>query len=149
MVKHSLKSSGGPHGKRIIQPRGIAEAVGLFARAILIDRHLYIAGTSALSRVSGGYYDRFAPEGIEEQTRLTLENIKKCVEAANGTIDDIYKLVIMLRNTEDYENMNIIRAEYFTKSQTISTCFHAGVMRADILVEIEDVAYIANPTTSD
>jgi hypothetical protein len=39
--------------------------------------------------------------------------------------------------------------EYFTKSQTISTCFHAGVMRADILVEIEDVAYIANPTTSD
>ncbi|NMM04458.1 RidA family protein [Paraburkholderia sp. RP-4-7] len=136
-------------GKQIIQPRGLAEAVGPFTRAILIDKHLYIAGTTALSHVSGGYYERFVPEGIEEQTRLTLDNIKKCVEAANGTLDDIYKVVIMLKNTEDYEKMNAVRAEYFTNSETISTCFHAGVMRADILVEIEAVAYIENPTTSD
>lgn len=135
-------------GKQIIQPRGLAEAVGPFARAILIDKHLHIAGTTALSHISGGYYERFVPEGIEEQTRLTLENIKKCVEAANGTMEDIYKVVIMLKNTQDYEKMNAIRAEYFTKSETISTCFHAGVMRADILVEIEAVAYIENPATS-
>ena len=132
-------------GKQIIQPRGLAEAVGPFSRAILIDKHLHIAGTTALSHVSGGYYDRVVPQGIEEQTRLTLENIKKCVEAANGTMDDIYKVVIMLKNTEDYEKMNAVRAEYFSKSMPISTCFHAGVMRSDILVEIEAVAYIENP----
>ena len=136
-------------GKQIIQPRGMAEAVGPFTRAILIDKHLHIAGTTALSHVSGGYYDRPVPEGIEEQTRLTLENIKKCVEAAGGTMDDIYKVVIMLRDTQDYNKMNAVRAEYFTKAQTISTCFHAGVMRPDILVEIEAVAYIENPKTSD
>jgi 2-iminobutanoate/2-iminopropanoate deaminase len=136
-------------GKHIIQAKGLAEAVGPFTRAILIDKHLYIAGTTALSHVSGGYYDRFVPEGIEEQTRLTLENIKKCVEAANGTMEDIFKVVVMLRDTKDYEKMNAVRAEYFTNSATVSTCFHAGVMRSDILVEIEAVAYIENPTTSD
>ena len=83
--------------KQIIQPRGMAEAVGPFSRAILIDGHLHIAGTTALSHITGDYYERFVPPTIEEQTRLTLDNIKKCVEAVGGTMEDIYKVVIMLQ----------------------------------------------------
>jgi 2-iminobutanoate/2-iminopropanoate deaminase len=120
----------------------MAEAVGPFSRAILIDDHLHIAGTTALSHISGGYYERNVPSTIEEQTRLTLENIKKCVEAVGGTMDDIYKVVVMLKNPTDYEKMNAVRAEYFRKKETISTCFRAEVMREDILVEIEAVAYV-------
>ena len=52
-----------------------------FSRAVLIGNFLYIAGTSALSHVSGDYYKRHVPKSIEEQTRLTLDNIRKCVEA--------------------------------------------------------------------
>jgi enamine deaminase RidA (YjgF/YER057c/UK114 family) len=128
--------------KTIIQPKGMAEAVGPFSRAILVGDHLYIAGTTALSHVSGGYYDRAIPSTIEEQTRLTLENIKKCVEAVNGTMDDIFKVVIMLKNPADYKKMNAVRAEYFKKEPPISTCFRAEVMRDDLLIEIEAVALI-------
>lgn len=136
--------------KQIIQPRGMAEAVGPFSRAILIDGHLHIAGTTALSHITGDYYERFVPPTIEEQTRLTLDNIKKCVEAVGGTMDDIYKVVIMLKNPEDYRKMNAVRAEYFRAAATISTCFRAEVMRSDILVEIEAVAYVphAKPSAS-
>ena len=149
VASDTVSLKGSTMSKQIIQPRGMAEAVGPFSRAILIDKHLHIAGTTALSHVSGGYYDRAVPEGIEEQTRLTLENIRKCVEAINGTMDDIYKVVIMLKNTGDYQKMNAIRAQYFKKSPPISTCFQASVMRPDILVEIEAVAYIENPKSSD
>lgn len=128
--------------KKIIQPAGMAEAAGPFSRAILIGDHLYIAGTTALSHVSGDYYNRAIPAGIEEQTRLTLENIKKCVEAAGGTMDDIFKVVIMLKNPEDYKKMNAVRARYFQKEPPVSTCFRAEVMRDDLLVEIEAVALI-------
>jgi 2-iminobutanoate/2-iminopropanoate deaminase len=128
--------------KTIIQPKGMAEAVGPFSRAILIGDHLYIAGTTALSHVSGDYYDRAVPGTIEEQTRLTLENIKKCVEAVDATMDDIFKVVIMLKNPADYKKMNAVRAEYFRKEPPISTCFRAEVMREDILVEIEAVALV-------
>jgi len=131
--------------KRYIQPRDMAEAVGPFARAILIGDQLHIAGTTALSHVPGDYYERFVPDTIEEQTRLTLDNIKKCVEAAGGTMNDIYKVVIMLKNPEDYRRMNAVRAEYFREEPPISTCFRAEVMRSDILVEIEAVAWIRNP----
>jgi 2-iminobutanoate/2-iminopropanoate deaminase len=128
--------------KTIIQPPGMAEAVGPFSRAILIGDHLHIAGTTALSHVSGDYYNRDLPDTIEEQTRLTLDNIRKCVEAAGGSMEDIFKVVIMLKNPADYKRMNAVRAEYFRKGLPISTCFKADLMREDILVEIEAVAFI-------
>jgi enamine deaminase RidA (YjgF/YER057c/UK114 family) len=128
--------------KTIIQPRGMAEAVGPFSRAVLVGDHLYIAGTTALSHISGDYYERKIPDNIEEQTRLTLDNIKKCVEAAGGTMADVFKIVIMLKNPADYKRMNAVRAEYFPVEPPISTCFRAEVMRDDLLVEIEAVALI-------
>ncbi len=128
--------------KTIIKPAGLAEAVGPFSRAILIGDQLHIAGTTALSHVSGDYYDRSIPDSIEEQTRMTLENIKLCVEAVGGTMDDIFKVVIMLKNPADYKRMNAVRAEYFKNEPPISTCFRAEVMRPDLLVEIEAVALI-------
>ena len=128
--------------KTIINPPGMAESAGPFSRAILVGPHLYIAGTTALSHVGGDYYDRKVPASIEDQTRLTLENIRKCVEAAGGTMDDIFKVVIMLKNPADYKRMNKVRSEYFGREPPISTCFRADVMREDILVEIEAVAFI-------
>ncbi len=130
--------------KIIIQPKGMAEAVGPFSRAVLIGDYLHIAGTTALSHVSGDYYDRKVPDTIEEQTRLTLDNIRKCVEAAGGTMDDIFKVVIMLKEPSEYKRMNATRAEFFRKDPPISTCFRAELMRSDILVEIEAVAFIPN-----
>jgi len=50
-------------------------------------------------------YDRSVPGTIEEQTRLTLDNIQKCVEAAGGNMGDIFKVVIMLKNPADYKRM--------------------------------------------
>jgi 2-iminobutanoate/2-iminopropanoate deaminase len=134
--------------KTIIQPAGMAEAVGPFSRAVLIGDHLHIAGTTALSHVTGDYYNRNVPQTIEEQTRLTLDNIRKCVEAVGGTMDDIFKVVIMLKNPSEYKRMNAVRAEYFRNSPPISTCYKADLMRDDILVEIEAVAYVPHAKVS-
>jgi 2-iminobutanoate/2-iminopropanoate deaminase len=130
--------------KIFIQPAGMAEAIGPFSRAVLIDKHLHIAGTTALSHISGDYYKRALPDTIEEQTRLTLENIKMCVEAAGGTMRDIYKVVIQLKNPSEYQRMNAVRAQYFKDEPPISTCYQANLMREEILVEIEAVAYLPN-----
>ena len=128
--------------KRIVQPKGMAEAVGPFSRAVIVGDHLYIAGTTALSHVSGDYYERTIPATIEEQTRLTLDNIQKCVEAAGASMHDIFKIVIMLKNPADYKKMNAVRAEYFDKEPPISTCFRADLMREDVLIEIDAVALL-------
>lgn len=127
---------------KVIEPPSLAEAVGPFSRAVRVGNFLYIAGTTALSHVSGNYFERKVPPTIEEQTRLTLDNICKTVSAAGGTMDDIFKVVIMLKNPGDYQKMNAVRAEYFRKDPPISTCFRADLMRDDVLVEIEAVAVL-------
>jgi 2-iminobutanoate/2-iminopropanoate deaminase len=128
--------------KQIINPRGMAEAIGPFSRAILIDDYLHIAGTTALSHVSGDYHERPLPKTIEEQTDLTLQNIQNCLEAVGGSMADVFKVVIMLKNPADYKTMNAVRAKYFRKEPPISTCFQASLMRDEILVEIEATAYV-------
>jgi enamine deaminase RidA (YjgF/YER057c/UK114 family) len=128
--------------KTIIHPPGMGESAGPFSRAVRVGDHLYIAGTTALSHLSGNYYRRELPPTIEEQTRLTLENIRKCVEAAGGGMQDIFKVVIMLKDPADYQRMNAVRAEFFPIEQPISTCYKADLMRDDILVEIEAIAVL-------
>jgi 2-iminobutanoate/2-iminopropanoate deaminase len=128
--------------RTVINPPGMAEAVGPFVRAIRINDHLHIAGTSALSHITGDFYKRYLPPTIEEQTRLTLENIRRCVEAAGGTMDDVFKVVIMLKNPADYQRMNAVRAEFFKNAPPISTCYQASLMRDDMLVEMEATALL-------
>ncbi len=129
--------------KSIIQVKGLAEAVGPFSRAIRVGNFLFIAGTTALSHVSGDYYARKLPTTIEEQTGQTFENIRKVVEAAGATIADIFKVVIMLKNPADYKRMNAVRAEFFPTDPPISTCFQADLMREDVLIEVEAVAVLS------
>jgi len=135
--------------KIVIQPKEMAEAVGPFSRAILIGNYLHISGTTALSHVSGDYYKRKMPSTIEEQTRLTLEFIRKCVEAVGGLMEDIFKVVVMLKHQSDYKRMNSVRAEFFKKDPPISTCFIADLANDDVLVEIEAVAYVKHPVVQN
>ena len=116
--------------KRIIQPKGMAEAAGPFSRAVLIGDHLHIAGTTALSHVSGDYDGRNVPGTIEEQTRLTLDNIQKCVEAAGGNMGDIFKVVIMLKESCRLQKDECIWPTYFPRYSPHQHLFprrsHAG-----------------------
>jgi endoribonuclease L-PSP len=50
-------------------------------------------------------------------------------KAVGAAVDDIVKVVFMLKNPADYKKMNAVRAEYFRKQPPISTCFRAKVMR--------------------
>ena len=52
---------------------------------------------------------------IREQTRRALENIKTLLESCGSNMDNILKAVIYLRNNEDFEEMNNIYRQYFTK----------------------------------
>ncbi|MGH7073327.1 MAG: RidA family protein [Stellaceae bacterium] len=123
-----------------VAPEGLPPAIGPYARAVRVGDLLYVAGTTALSHMSGDYRTRRMPATIEGQARMTLDNIRTLVEAAGGTIADIFKLVIMLKNPADYARLNAVRAEYFPHNPPVSTCFEANLMRDDILVEIEAVA---------
>jgi len=97
--------------------------------------------------VSGyaGFLDRKtrAPiEGIEAQTKETLEIIKDTLEAAGSSLDKVVKATVFLKNAQDFSKMNQVYHAFFPKDPPARTTIVAGLALPDILVEIECMAIV-------
>jgi 2-iminobutanoate/2-iminopropanoate deaminase len=97
--------------------------------------------------VSGypGFRDRKtgAPiEGIEAQTRETLEVIKDTLEAAGSSLDKVVKATVFLKNAQDFPKMNQAYRAFFPKDPPARTTVIAGLALPEILVEIECMAIV-------
>jgi enamine deaminase RidA (YjgF/YER057c/UK114 family) len=128
--------------KQVINPATLAPPVGHFDRAVRIGNMLYISGTSALTHVSGGLSERKLPPSIEEQTRLTFENIKKVIDAAGGTMSDIFKLTVFLVRAEDFEAVDKITRQYLPDRGFINSAFLTKLLNPNMLIEIEATALL-------
>ncbi len=77
---------------------------------------------------------------IQEQTRATLEDIKKTLALAGCGLDDVVKSMVWLRDRTDFPGFNTVYGEFFpveppTRSAVVSD------LLVDVQVEIEVVAY--------
>ncbi len=50
---------------------------------------------------------------VEAQTRQVCENVKAAVEEAGGTLDDIVRVDVYVRNMEHFDIIHKVRREYF------------------------------------
>lgn len=128
--------------RQVYNPTTLAQPVGHFDRAVRIGDILYISGTSALTNVTGPLLDRKVPKSVEEQTRLTFENIKKVLEAAGGSLSDIFKLTVFLVRAEDFEVVDRVTKEYLPERGFINSAFRTDLVSPDLLVEIEATAVL-------
>jgi 2-iminobutanoate/2-iminopropanoate deaminase len=81
---------------------------------------------------------------IEEQTRQVCENLKHAVEAAGGTMADICRVEVFLRNIGDSERVNKVRRQLFGSPPPASTVVEVGKLASpEFLVAISAIAVIA------
>ncbi|VVD78319.1 enamine deaminase RidA [Pandoraea iniqua] len=82
---------------------------------------------------------------IEAQTRQVCENIKNAVTAAGGTLDDVCRVDVYVRNMEHFEVIHKVRREYFRPPLPASTMVEVTKMVSpDYLVEINAIAVLPN-----
>jgi 2-iminobutanoate/2-iminopropanoate deaminase len=80
---------------------------------------------------------------VKLQARETLENIRRVVEKAGGTMADIVKVTVFVRNLEDMHKIVDIRCEYFKEKPPASTLVEvAKLWNEDVLLEIDAIAVI-------
>lgn len=80
---------------------------------------------------------------IEVQTRQVCENVKAAVEAAGGTMDDICRIDVHVRNMEHFEAIHKVRREYFSPPLPASTMVEVTKMtHPDYLIEISAIAVL-------
>lgn len=129
--------------KRQISTGAVRQPVGHFSQAIEIEasgKLVFISGMTA-RRADG----TIAGVGdIEAQTRQVCENIKAAVEAAGGTLDDVCRVDVFVRNIEHFERIHKVRKEYFGAPPPASTMVEVTKMVSpDYLIEINAIAVVA------
>jgi 2-iminobutanoate/2-iminopropanoate deaminase len=80
---------------------------------------------------------------IEAQTRQVCENLKAAVEEAGGTLDDICRVDVFIRNMEHFDVIHKVRREYFTGVAPASTMVEVNKFTSpDYLIEINAIAVL-------
>ena len=80
-------------------------------------------------------------KGIEAQTRQCLEKVKQVLEAAGSSLSDVVKVTVFLVNVENFAKMNEVYRSYFSEDYPARATVIAGLVRPEMLVEIECIAY--------
>ena len=127
--------------KQAINPSTLQAPVGHFDRAIRIDNVLYVSGTSALTNAGGGdISNRNLVDGIEAQTRETLDNIKKVIDDAGFKMSDIFRIYMFITDRKYFKAVDEITKEYLPEKGFMSSGIVCDLAHPDMLVEIEVTA---------
>jgi reactive intermediate/imine deaminase len=82
---------------------------------------------------------------VEEQTRQVCENLKAAVEAAGGSLDDICRVDVYIRNMEHFDRIHKIRRQYFSAPPPASTMVEVTKFTSpDYLIEINAIAVLSD-----
>ena len=121
--------------KKIINTSNAPKAVGPYSQAVEANGTLYISGQLPVDPLIGAM-----PEGIEAQTRQCLQNVIAILEAANYSLSDVVKSVVLLTDMADFQAMNQVYATYYTENQPARVCYQVAKLPLGALVEIETTA---------
>jgi len=113
-------------------------AIGLpFSWGVRLQNFVFLAGHGPL-----GSDGKVVDGDIRLQTRKTLENFRKVVEAAGSSLEHVVSTTVYLKDLEDFRGMNEVYAEFFAAEPRPAR----ATVRADLLlgmkVEIQGIAYV-------
>lgn len=125
-----------------IQTDKIGKPSGHFSQATMIEasgRLVFISGMLA----KGADGKLIGVGDIAAQTRQVCENLKAAVEQAGGTLDDICRVDVYVRNMEHFDDIHKVRREYFSSPPPASTMVEITKMTTpDALIEINAIAVV-------
>lgn len=121
-----------------INPEGVAGPFATYSHAIEVTSPARVVFGAGQTGVDGGGR---TGEGIEEQARLTWENVKAVLAEAGMGIENIVQLNMILVDREDRIGAMQVRDEYLGDHRPASTLmFISGLARPEWLIEIDYIA---------
>ncbi len=109
-----------------------------YSQAIACGDLLFVSGQGPVNPETG----KIVYGDIQQQVRLTLENLKAILEAGGSSLNDVLKVTVFLADMDDFTQINEIYKEYFPEPRPARSCIQAERLPFDIKIEIEAIAYI-------
>jgi 2-iminobutanoate/2-iminopropanoate deaminase len=122
--------------KTIILTENAPRAVGPYSQAIEKNGMLFISGQIAIAPETG----ELKSGSISEQTRQILQNIDAILTAAGYSKSDIVKCTCLLKDINDFSEMNKEYAAYFTEDPPARAAYEVVNLPLGARIEIEAIA---------
>ena len=120
-----------------IYPSGSPKPRGPYSPAVRAGDFIFVAGQGPIDPVS----NEFSFGDIQHETRVTLTNVQRILEAAGASMSDVVKGSVFLRHGSDFDAMNSVYAEFFGDTKPARTTVEAKFANPTMKVEIDCIAY--------
>ena len=124
--------------KQIISTDKAPAAIGPYSQAVKAGNLLFISGQIPVDPATG----EIVEETIQAQAAQSLTNVKAIVEQAGGTLDNIVKTTVFLKDMNDFVEMNRVYKTFFTADCPARSAFQVARLPKDVMVEIEAIAVL-------
>jgi 2-iminobutanoate/2-iminopropanoate deaminase len=126
-----------PAFKQVISTPNAPEAIGPYSQAIRAGNMVFLAGQIAIDPKTK---QLMKDGGIEEQTKLVLENLKAVLEADGLTMDHVVSTTVFLKDLNEFGKMNEVYATYFKSAPPARATVEVARLPRDVKVEIAAIA---------
>lgn len=109
---------------------------GAYSPGVRAGNLLFVSGQTPRNPATG----LIEGDTVEEQTRITLENLARIVRTAGAKLEDIVSVTVYLADEDDWGRFNEVYKTVF--SPPYPTRAVVGAQLRGIRVEISAVAYI-------
>ena len=123
---------------RVILTDRAPKPVGPYSQGVLAGCTLYVAGQIPLDPKTG----RLVDGSFEDRVRRALENVKAIVEDAGGSMGDIVKVTVFLRDMSLFQRFNEVYASFFKNSPPARSTVEVSSLPGGADIEVEAIAYL-------
>lgn len=121
--------------KQAVASKHAPAALGPYSPGIRAGDTVYLSGQLGLDPATGNL-----AEGVEAQTHQVLKNLRAVMQAAEGELDDIVKLTILMADLADFAKVNEIMASYFKPPYPARATYQVAALPRNARIEIEGIA---------
>ncbi len=123
--------------KKMLKPENAPAAIGPYSPGIQCGSIVFTSGQIPVNPATGTF-----PDGIEEQTRQSLENCKAILEAAGAGMENVIKTTVFLSDMNNFATMNSVYQTFFEGVYPARSAVEVSRLPKDALIEIECIAVI-------
>ncbi|WFO74717.1 RidA family protein [Desulfurococcaceae archaeon MEX13E-LK6-19] len=124
--------------KKIVYTDKAPKPIGPYSQGVLAGKWLFIAGQIPIDPSTG----KIVEGSFRDKVKRVLENIKAIVEAAGGTLDDVVKVTVYLRDIKLFKEFNEVYKEYFKENPPARVVVEVSSLPMNADLEVEAIAYI-------
>lgn len=125
--------------KKVVYTPRAPKPVGPYSQAICVNGWLFVSGQIPIDPVSG----ELVTGDFVKQVERVLENLKSIVEAVGGSLKDVVKVTVYLRDLGKAGVFNEVYSRFFGENPPARSLVEVSGIPRGAELEVEAIAWVS------